>query len=162
MQVTLQEMNSSWSVVNSYTPIYPANNDSPNSQEITTTYTINENATPTENLPDGNFYLMKIFISMDNNASFANDNTQVTMDTEIASIEKTNKQKPINIYPNPVNNKIYMDTHNKTIPFKIYAINGKQVKNGNTDGVISIPHLDQGLYILITEYGSENFIKSLW
>ena len=160
MQVTLQEMNSSWGVVNNYTPIYPASNDSPNSQEITTTYSIDENATPSDELPDGNFYLMKIFISMDNNASFANDNSQVIMDTEIASIEKISGENQLNIHPNPVKNNLYVDTFKRSLEFHIYAINGTELKTGKTNGVINVSDLDNGMYILTTEYGSEKFIKN--
>uniref|UniRef100_UPI0035A3D670 Agarase n=1 Tax=Wenyingzhuangia fucanilytica TaxID=1790137 RepID=UPI0035A3D670 len=80
VSVVLQEMNASWQTQNNYNTTYPVSgSNQPNASTIDFNYTIDSNIPLSENLPSGNFYLLKIFISVNTDGAFANDNTQITL-----------------------------------------------------------------------------------
>ena len=81
------------------------------------------------------------------NSSWGNIFTDFIEDCSNNGINETIQSKKINIYPNPSNNKIYIDNENfNTI--KLYDMLGKEVLNQDTNGKteINISHLPQGVY----------------
>ena len=55
----------------------------------------------------------------------------------------------ISVYPNPVEDFIYIDSNNKIIRFKLYNINGKVIQNSSiqsTSAAINVENLRAGIY----------------
>ncbi|ANW95064.1 hypothetical protein AXE80_01580 [Wenyingzhuangia fucanilytica] len=98
VSVVLQEMNASWQTQNNYNTTYPVSgSNQPNASTIDFNYTIDSNIPLSENLPSGNFYLLKIFISVNTDGAFANDNTQITLLNNGSDNGDTNDQVNVDI-----------------------------------------------------------------
>ena len=62
---------------------------------------------------------------------------------------KSNKESEIHIYPNPINESIYISGLNQLTNFKIYDINGRVIKSGEIiDSEIKTNELIKGIYFL--------------
>jgi chitodextrinase len=70
-----------------------------------------------------------------------------------------------NIYPNPVNDKLYIETQTQTLTVEIYDVYGRQqsMVNGQQSTVIDVTSLNSGVYFVkvVTENGEavRRFIK---
>jgi len=76
------------------------------------------------------------------------------------------ENSPIKIYPNPVNDELYIDflsNPNDAVKLRVFNYLGQELKtlsvNDNTDNInISINNLPSGLYFLKTEIADNNFV----
>ena len=79
------------------------------------------------------------------------------------AIEELNAS--FNVYPNPVNDKLYVETLTQTLTVEIYDIYGRQqsMVNGQQSTVIDVTNLNSGVYFVkvVTENGEsvKRFIK---
>ena len=79
------------------------------------------------------------------------------------AIEEMNAS--FNIYPNPVNDKLYIETQTQTQTVEIYDVYGRQqsMVNGQQSTVIDVTDLNSGVYFVkvVTENGEavKRFIK---
>ena len=70
-----------------------------------------------------------------------------------------------NIYPNPVNDKLYIETQTQTLTVEIYDVYGRQqsMVNGQQSTVIDVTSLNSGIYFVkvVTENGEtvQRFVK---
>ena len=70
-----------------------------------------------------------------------------------------------NIYPNPVNDKLYIETQTQTLTVEIYDVYGRQqsMVNGQQSTVIDVTNLNSGIYFVkvVTENGEtvQRFVK---
>ncbi|MDD4150793.1 MAG: Omp28-related outer membrane protein [Bacteroidales bacterium] len=64
----------------------------------------------------------------------------------------------INIYPNPVIDKIFLDV-NSEVQFSIFNAVGQIVKNGSTTRVIDVSELENGTYIIQIESGEGTSVE---
>lgn len=76
----------------------------------------------------------------------------------------TLSESSVNIYPNPVNNKLFVSTNSKIEAISIYTITGVMVYNENiSNNVIDVTNLNSGIYFvkINTKEGEiiERFVK---
>lgn len=76
----------------------------------------------------------------------------------------TVSESSVNIYPNPVNNKLFVSTNSKIEAISIYTITGVMVYNENiSNNVIDVTNLNSGIYFvkINTKEGEiiERFVK---
>jgi hypothetical protein len=70
-------------------------------------------------------------------------------------------ESEFNIYPNPVNEKLYFNTENNNSNIEIFDINGKILFQGPpTNNSIDVSQFDSGMYFLRFKTDSETKIKS--
>ncbi len=89
---------------------------------------------------------------LEKNSSVIKDNT-----LSVSSVEK----EDFGLYPNPVNNELYLKGVNRTTDFSIHAIDGKLVRKGNYQPgkAIGISELVPGAYIFTVDEKNIKFIK---
>ena len=61
----------------------------------------------------------------------------------------------INLYPNPTNDFINIDTHLNEYKIEIYDLLGKKVHSSDKKSLIDVRHIDNGMYLL-------NFISKFY
>lgn len=77
----------------------------------------------------------------------------------IVGINGPQKEVLINIYPNPVNNNIYIESKEHKLTYVIYSIDNRLIKEGLIDAKqINCEELLNGIYIL-TIKGENNFLQ---
>lgn len=67
------------------------------------------------------------------------------------------------IVRNPVQNEIQLQTNEASLTYFIYNINGQLIKSGDVDSsnIISVPELNNGLYLLQLQSGSKKTIQKI-
>jgi len=89
---------------------------------------------------------------------FPDDNTYSDLEilTGIKSIEE---EVNFDLYPNPVNDQLFIKNNTKTIPFAIYDLSGKEILNGKVNNYIDVSDLSEGMYFIRLEHTATKFIK---
>lgn len=64
-----------------------------------------------------------------------------------------------NIYPNPVDDKLYIETDENVYEVNIYSINGQRVNNATSQRVIDVAGLKSGIYFIKIETDNGNIIR---
>jgi len=101
-----------------------------------------------------------------NDASGEVGMTTITISNQSLSVNESNLSSQISIYPNPVQNELFIDLNNlKVTKMSILDYSGRLVKSttNNTTNHIDVSDLHQGIYILkvSTDYGisTRRFVK---
>jgi len=78
------------------------------------------------------------------------------------SVGDFNKLK-INVYPNPTNDVINIDTDEQLFNYIIYDVNGRQIQNGNfeNNNQINLQNVNTGVYFIkvTTVQGNSGTVK---
>lgn len=123
--------------------------------------TIPSNATPSANLPAGQFYKVDTALFTPNYASYIlgnSSNTNLTAPLSTSSFNKSN----VKLYPNPVSTILEIDNSIEYATYEIFDISGKLIiKSPKTNlNQINVSELEKGIYILKLDGGESNkFIK---
>ena len=65
------------------------------------------------------------------------------------SLHETPGQQPLEVYPNPVSDVIYLNNHPcEAVDYAIFNMLGQKVASGSTEGNISVAELEKGVYVL--------------
>ena len=106
-------------------------------------------AFPSSSWNNSNYFRDVVFISNSSNSKLVNE--MITSSTEISEV---------NVYPNPTTNKVTIDFTKKMIGMiTIHELSGKALMNetieGQTQHVLDISGLSNGIYILTIDDGSK-------
>ena len=75
------------------------------------------------------------------------------------AIHETSAQQPLEVYPNPVSEVLYMkNLPSKSVDYSIFNVLGQEVTSGSSSGTISVAGLEKGLYFL--QVKDENFCRT--
>src|SRR5690606_13246315 len=114
-----------------------------------------------ENLVLGDTFSNDAEIFFDYNAPIITNNEE-TLIVENLSVEETELQTIVKIYPNPVNNNLFIECNNIINTIAIYNVNGRLLQSvsllgKNTNSKIDLSNLSKGLYFLYikTEVGEQ-------
>ena len=143
----LREMTSDWDVVNDYTAF---DFDALGTESGTSSASISLNgATPTADLPPGNFYFLWITMASSNGETV--DKSLVNINVDMASSIEDVDENNISIYPVPASDYIYLTgLEEEDYNVQIFALNGKKLvdtKATNND-VVPVKDLPNGTYVL--------------
>ncbi len=140
----------------------------PDTIPVTTCMTNDQGEYTVQNLNWGKYLVVPSYlgISFDNgidvelsveNASAVNIDFLLGIATSINSPEEITK---LRVYPNPVQDIIWVKGINKSLNYKIYSINGNCLRTGTTVSSINIEELNKGIYLLELEtLWLKHFIK---
>lgn len=65
------------------------------------------------------------------------------------SLHETPSQQPLEVYPNPVSDVLYLNNHPcEAVDYAIFNMLGQKVASGSTEGSISVAELEKGVYVL--------------
>ena len=65
------------------------------------------------------------------------------------AVHESTIQKPLEIYPNPVSDVLYVKNHPcEAVEYSIFNLVGQKVTAGSTNGTISVAGLEKGIYFL--------------
>lgn len=134
----------------------------PDTIPVTTCMTNDQGEYTVQNLNWGKYLVVPSYlgISFDNgidvelsveNASAVNIDFLLGIATSINSPEEITK---LRVYPNPVQDIIWVKGINKSLNYKIYSINGNCLRTGTTVSSINIEELNKGIYLLELETSS--------
>lgn len=65
------------------------------------------------------------------------------------AVNESNSQQSLEVYPNPVSDVLYLKNHTGgVVDYAIFNVLGQKVKEGSSNGSISVAELEKGLYVL--------------
>ncbi|MEM9930105.1 MAG: T9SS type A sorting domain-containing protein, partial [Bacteroidota bacterium] len=107
-----------------------------------------------DELPEGHQLLLLVFMSVDNDAGFANDNTPIVYDRNVATDERL-AQHLLALYPNPTSNDLTLTTSGelRNVQVSVLDLLGRQVATRHyavLPARITVPtqRLANGTYLL--------------
>ena len=80
-------------------------------------------------------------------------------DTAPMSVHEMSQQQPLEVYPNPVYDVLYINhLPCETVEYAIFNVLGQKVTSGSCNGTISVADLEKGLYVL--QIKDEKFLET--
>ena len=64
------------------------------------------------------------------------------------TVRDLKRNNDLKIFPNPVNNKLYLETTNQNWSYQIINLQGQQMMRGQYQGHIDVNQLPSGIYFL--------------
>lgn len=164
MHVVLSRYNtSSFAILENYTgEQFPVTEDSPNSGSINVQLVLDPNAPLDADLPAGEGIMIRVYMEYDlagGGLGYQNDNKDVTYVAATASTKDFQKETAFTMYPNPVENTIYLKGQDLPSVYKITNTLGKTVQEGKFNGSIDVSNITSGIYFLI--YDNKSYSKFL-
>lgn len=96
---------------------------------------------PTQAYGDSTFLHNHVIREVLNNGTWGEENI----------VSSADAQKTITLYPNPATSQLNIAGIEKAATYAVYAMNGRKVLAGTTDGTIDVSNLSAGLYIIELE-----------
>lgn len=93
----------------------------------------------------------------DNNKTSVNVAKIITAENNVN--ENTANLNNINIYPNPANDKLHIETDENVYEINIYNINGQRVNKSTSQRVIDVAGLKSGIYFIKIETDNGNIVR---
>ncbi len=151
--VMLRQLNASGETVNTTAFNVAIEGDAPNAGTVDYQFTIpstfddNSPVPTTENLPTDHKLVLLVFMSVDGDAAFSDDNTDVIIVEEGSlSIDTNFEDNDIVVGPNPFTNELQIGV-DANVSWSLFNLQGHKVLQGNSN-VLEGSSLNTGVYLL--------------